>query len=146
MRKYDGMREILLELLGDQRWHTMDEIEKACEEGGIHLNGNRNAIYGTIHRLKEKEVVKTSGTGQYKLSDEKTKRENKGEDSQKKEGDAVDMVEENIKNIEKYVKNYKNFDWIHCSEQELREARINVNKLVSLAEQIQNEFAGRKKK
>ena len=45
-----------------------------------------------------------------------------------------------IENIEIYLEKYKKFDWINCSDMELKEARENVARLLELEEKIKNEF------
>ena len=143
MRKYEGIRKILLEVLEDRQWHTIAEIERRCEENEIHLDGKRSPIYGVIHRLKKKEVLESDGAGQYRMSDEKRLTAEEMETDQKKKDSMEDEnMEENIKNIEKCVENYKRFDWIHCSDEELREVRGNINRLLNLSERIQKEFNG----
>ena len=34
MGKYKEIREIVFDVLSDREWHTVDEIQKKCEEGG----------------------------------------------------------------------------------------------------------------
>ena len=77
------------------------------------------------------------------MSDEKRLTAEEMETDQKKKDSREDEnMEENIKNIEKCVESYKRFDWIHCSDEELREVRGNINRLLNLSERIQKEFNG----
>lgn len=147
MRKYEGIRETLLEVLNDQQWHAIAEIEKKCEENEIYLEGRRSPIYGALHRLKKRGVVDSDGTGRYRINREKTGTVDAKKNNQKKDGSEEDNnMEENIKKIEKCMENYKRFDWIHCSDEELREVRGIINRLLDLSERIQKEFNGRSRK
>lgn len=143
MKKYGGIREVILDLLSDREWHIVEEIEKKCEENEIHLNGDRNPVYGAIHRLKKKELVESNGIGKYRIKIKEAQTTDERENNQK-DGEE-DKMEESIKNIEMCVEEYKNFDWIHCSDEELRKVRIIISKLINLSEKIQKEFNGRRK-
>ncbi len=143
MGKYKEIREIVFDVLSDREWHTVDEIQKKCEEGGIYLNGEKSVIYNVIHQLKKKRIVETSGTGKYKMSDENIQNDNKKESDYENCCKQEDKLGKSIKSIEIYLAKYKKFDWITCSEKELQEARANANKLIKLSEKIQNEFSGK---
>ena len=143
MGKYKEKRGIVFEVLSDREWHTIDEIQKKCEEKGIFLNGERSAIYNVMHQLKKKGMLETSGTGKYKMSDENIQNDNKKEADQENCHKQEDKLGKSIKSIEIYLIKYKKFDWITCSEKELQEARANANKLIKLSEKIQNEFSGK---
>lgn len=141
MGKYKDIREVLADLMADQEWHTIEEIEKKCEEKGITLGGKRNSIYGVIHQLKKKGEVETSGTGQYKICiDKMSGTDNKVAELEVEYNNEEEELEKSIKKIEAYLERYRKFNWINCSEEELQKARTRMKKLIKLYEKIKNEF------
>lgn len=135
MVKYKDVRVIALEELADQKWHTIQELQEKCESLGIDFEGNKSSLYNVLHQLKKKNILESSGTGDYKLLTDNTT-----QPSPDSSGDKTAELKTSIKTIESYINKYKKFDWINCSEQELHQARNNVAALLTLSGKIDNEF------
>lgn len=141
MVKYKDVRAVVVDTLGDQKWHTVDELQVKCEDIGIKLEGKKGPIYNVTYQLRKKGEIEANGTGEYRLC-----KKNIGLDAveetliQGSNYKCNESLMKSIENIELYLKKYKKFDWINCSESDLQEARINANKLINLAKKIRNEF------
>ena len=139
MGKYGEIRKVIMNVLSDQQWHKLDELQIECEEAGITFEGGRGPVYNVTHQLKKKGKIEGNGMGEYKMhvqSKECCENEDVAGTSKNQETQLI----ESIKTIETYVMIYKNFDWINCSEAELNEARSNVTRLLDLAQTIEKEF------
>lgn len=139
MRKYRKIGEVVMDVLSDQQWHKLDELQTKCEEAGITFEGGRGPVYNVAYRLKEKGKIEGNGMGEYKMhvqSMECCEKEDVVGTSKNQETQLI----ESIKMIETHLMIYKNFDWINCSEYELNEARSNVTRLLDLARTIEKEF------
>ena len=129
---------MLINALSDKQWHGVDEIQSKCEEEGINLKGDRGPIYNVVHQLKKKGKIEANGMGEYRICKQSIEqvKEGKLETSNKQEN----QLEVSIENIEIYMNKYKNFDWVNCSDEELRDARSNVTKMLDLAKKVEREF------
>lgn len=138
MGKYREVREVIIKILSDKQWHVIDEIQSKCEGEGINLAGNRGPIYNVMHQLKKKGKIEANGMGEYRVWNQDTEgaEKRKLEFSNKQKNKLIESIE----NIEMYLVKYKNFDWIHCSDEELQYARSNVTRLLDLAQKIEKEF------
>ena len=46
-----------MDVLSDQQWHKLDELQTKCEEAGITFEGGRGPVYNVAYRLKEKGKI-----------------------------------------------------------------------------------------
>lgn len=139
MKNYGKVRKILIEYLSDGNWHTTDELQQKCEEFGISFEGGRGSIYNLVHQLKSAGELETTGAGLYRLRSCQEMEEEQ-ETEQENVYALDDELQEGIKKIEDIILKYRKFDWINCSEKELKEARCTVNRLLKLSDEIKNEF------
>lgn len=135
MGKYREVREVTMNVLSDRQWHGIDEIQSKCEREGIGLEGDRGPIYNVVHQLKKKEKIEANGMGKYRMSIQNMECVEIVGD-----GSLKNQFAENIEKIEKYLNEYKKFDWVHCANEELQCARSNVLRLLELAQKIEKEF------
>lgn len=140
MGKYREVRNIIMEVLSDREWHKIDELQKKCEVMGIGFEGGRGPIYNAVHQLKKKGKIEANGNGAYRICEKNVNDKEENETTQEGFYKYDDELAESIKNIEKHLEKYKNFNWINCREDELQEARFYANKLIKLSEKIRNEI------
>ena len=62
MGKYGEVRKVIMEVLCDQEWHTIDDLQNKCEVRGITLE-DRSPIYNVTHQLKKRGKIDTNGMG-----------------------------------------------------------------------------------
>ena len=137
MGKYREVRELMINILSDKQWHKIDEIQHKCEEEGINLT-DKTPIYNVAYQLRKKGKIEANGAGEYRMYEQDTKysKEKIPESSNSQKNQLIESVE----NIEMYLDKYKKFDWINCTDEELRDARSNVAKMFGLAEKVKEEF------
>lgn len=139
MGKYGEVRKVIMEVLCDQEWHTIDDLQNKCEVRGIALE-DRSPIYNVTHQLKKRGKIDTNGMGKYRMC-KKNQEQNENTELEQEHSDIYEkQLIKSIENIEIYLEKYKKFDWINCSDMELKEARENVARLLELEEKIKNEF------
>ena len=139
MGKYGEVRKVIMEVLYDQEWHTIDDLRNKCEVRGITLE-DRSPIYNVTHQLKKRGKIDTNGMGKYRMC-KKNQEQNENTELEQEHSDIYEkQLIKSIENIEIYLEKYKKFDWINCSDMELKEARENVARLLELEEKIKNEF------
>lgn len=138
MGKYKEVREVIVNVLSDEQWHGVEEIQSTCEEEGIKLEGDRGPVYNVVHQLKKKGKIEANGMGEYRICNQSVGTVKVGvvEHSNKQKN----QLEVSIDNIEMYVDKYKKFNWINCSDEELQDARSNVTRLLDLAKKVEKEF------
>ena len=139
MVKYKNIREVVIRVLSDQKWHTIDEIENMCEAEGMKFDKVRGPIYNVLHQLKKSGVIESDGTGAYrKYGENIVFKAKKGDKARTVKFD--EELNNCIKRIETQLIKLKKFDWINCTETELQEARFSANNLIKLSEKIQSEL------
>ncbi len=138
MGKYKEIREVIINVVSDQQWHKLEELQSKCEEVGISFEDGRGPIYNITHQLKKKGKIEANGMGAYRICMQNMECDERGEieihSNQKKQ------LLESIENIEIYLAKYKHFNWINCSDEELQDARSNVVRLIELGQKIEKEF------
>ena len=139
MGKYREIRKVIMDMLSDQQWHKLDELQTKCEETGITFEGGRGPVYNVTHDLKKKGKIEGNGMGEYKMHVQSMEYCNKGDVVETSKNQETQLIE-SIKTIETHLMIYKNFDWINCSEYELNEVRSNVTRVLDLAQIIEKEF------
>ena len=139
MGKYGEVRKVIMEVLCDQEWHTIDDLQNNCAVRGLTLE-DRSPIYNVTHQLKKRGKIDTNGMGKYRMC-KKNQEQNENTELEQEHSDIYEkQLIKSIENIEIYLEKYKKFDWINCSDMELKEARENVARLLELEEKIKNEF------
>lgn len=137
MVKYKEVREVIINILADKQWHGVGEIQNKCQEDGIKLDGDKAPIYNVVHQLKKKGKIEANGMGEYRMCRLDVDYVVMGASGTY---NKKNQLIESIKNIESYLNKYKNFDWINCTDEELQDARIDVARLLDLAQKVEKEF------
>lgn len=134
------IKHVLEECMSDQQWHTSPEIEKRCEEEGIHLNGDRSSIYSIFFQMKKRGNIITDGRGMYKLTGPLSENNKNNEQKQGVLSSDEELITA-VGIIEKYLIKYKNFSLMDCSDAELQKAKSNVKMLNNLLKGIAKDTA-----
>lgn len=132
MAKYRDVRSYIMEALSDGKWHTTDELQKICENHGVVFLNGKGPIYNILYQQKKAGRVEADGTGAYRIL-----KETQNENMREEENEDVNRA---FTEIEKIIIKYKKFDWVNCTDDELKEARYYSSRLLILASTIQNEF------
>lgn len=140
MGKYKEVRKIVMTILCDQKWHTIEELQNKCEAEGLSFEGGRGPIYNVAYQLKKKGEIEANGRGEYRICEQNAENNKSIEVIQKYSDDNTKKLDKFINSIEVYLERYKKFNWISCTDEELQNARNNVVKLIKLAQKINNEF------
>lgn len=128
MSQLSDVRELITELLNDEKTHTAQEIINLAIEKSIIDQENVTAVRNAVYRMnKEKEIV-TVEKGVYK-------KRNIPSDFV-----SAEKFEESIDNIEKKMNELLKFDWVNCSNEELDIAREQANVLKKFAIKLSNTF------
>lgn len=142
MANYRETKETLLEILKDDKGYTLNELQKKCEDYGLNFEGEKgkSPLYTSLYQLKKKGEIESDSRGVYRRG-EKGQSDTMGEDkTKKKTSEKNEKLQEAIESIETQMRDYINFDWLNCSDEELQEARCAVQLIKKLSRKIQNNF------
>lgn len=121
MSKCQAAKKMISKLLEDGNVHTLEEMTLLALEKQIIEDKNDNAVKNALYQMKKVDSsIINLKKGKYKMS---VKRNDYIEEK--------DTFEESISNVIMEVWKLKQFNWIHCTNEELTEAR---NKIVQLSE------------
>ena len=134
---YKDIRKVFLESLQNGERYSAEELQDICE-GGMTFEKGRGPIYNIAHKLKENGRIGVDENCKYYL---KNLQENDAGNNQSEKVEAENSeLKVSIKMIEKYLELYSHFDWVRCSEQELKKAREEVRQLIQLSQNIERKF------
>lgn len=126
MSDYGELKNTILEILSDDQCYTTSQIAEECQKRGIILDEGRASIYNTTFQLNKKGLIKKIGRGLFKQ---------KGADDTKEEA-----IDEAISIINRKLDYCSNLNWMRCSDDELKRARSDMNRLLKLADDILQKF------
>ena len=129
MQKYKGLRNIILEILDDHNCWTTEQLVSECEKRGMIFENGKNSIYNITYQLKKNGDIERVSQGVF--------RRKKMEEIKEEQSEETSKMQEAVWTIEKELEKYKDFDWINCSDDVLKQARMDVKELLKIAEKIQ---------
>lgn len=130
MSQTQDVKNIITELLKDNKVHTTQEIVELAIERCIINRENTTAVHNAVGRMKKENKLVAVGKGMYQQCIPLEKR-------------TVDeeIFEESVKYIDHKVDKLIQFDWINCTDGELLLAREQVMELKRISQKILNSFS-----
>lgn len=126
MSNYGKLKNTILEMLSDGQCCTTSQIAEECQKRGINIDEERSLIYNATFQLSKKGLIKKVGRGLFKQKEaEDTKEE---------------AIDEAISIINRKLDYCSNLNWMRCSDDELKRARSDMNRLLKLADDILQKF------
>lgn len=118
-------KKMISKLLEDGNVHTIEEMTLLALEKQIIEDKNDNAVKNALYQMKKDSSIINLKKGMYQMNAEK-----------KDYIEEKDVFEESISNVIMEVKKLKQFNWIHCTNEELTEARNKILQLSKIYEEI----------
>ena len=131
MNKSKLIKKHVLELLSDGKERSTTEIKNYILSKNIKLEKSSTIVRNVLYKLKQENPnITNSDRGKYQL---KLNTPSIADDSSEL-NDAIRVIEKNLQE-------YKTFNWITCNDDQLNLARINAQRLISLANKINSEIS-----
>lgn len=132
MSKMGLIKDMILEILADEKEHAAKEfVARAIEQGYIESEKD-TSVRNALHYLKIDGVIGNPTKGSY------VSMESYGEETEEKSNQKEDDFELSVECICKAIDSLKDFNWWECSDEEWKLAKLRVTELKKLAKKIQN--------